>query len=62
MPPNRELIDSTQQGEHTGELKVGKLLAELQYARDTGQAVDKDKTRTDPGDKPVPIPPPPFGA
>ncbi len=52
----RELIESTQAslGEHTGELKVGKLLLELQNARETGAPVDREKTRTDPGDRPIP--------
>jgi len=52
----RDLIESTQasMGEHTGELKVGKLLQELQNARETGAAVDREKTRTDPGDRPLP--------
>ncbi len=51
----RDLIESTQgmSGEHTGELKVGKLLQELQAARETGQAVDRDKVRTDPGERAV---------
>ncbi|MBL8957276.1 MAG: serine/threonine protein kinase [Myxococcaceae bacterium] len=54
----RELIESTQAGENTGELKVGKLLQELQNARETGVPVDRERTRTDPGDKPMTPPMP----
>jgi serine/threonine protein kinase len=57
----RELLEASQSmtGEHTGETKVGKLIADMQNARDA----PPDKTRTDPGDKPAPpipsAPPPP---
>ncbi|MBK7857323.1 MAG: serine/threonine protein kinase [Archangiaceae bacterium] len=54
----RELIESTQaaSGEHTGETRVGKLIADMQGARES----NADKARTDPGDKPAPPLPPPV--
>jgi serine/threonine protein kinase len=57
----RELLETSPgTGENTGETKVGKLIADMQNARDGGPG---DKTRTDPGDKPAPpipsAPPPP---